>query len=86
MYPTHAGPIGCTILMLWPHKYKVGQIDLILIFHQNLINSPEILEILCVSHTHTHTHIYIYIRDKPNKSLANKDSQTDDSQMSLLIV
>ena len=33
MYPTHAGPIGYTKLTLWPHKYKVGHIDLILIKH-----------------------------------------------------
>ena len=33
MYPTHAGSIGYTKLMLWPHKYKVGHIDLILIKH-----------------------------------------------------
>ena len=43
MYPTHTGPIGCTMLMLWPHRYKVGQIGLILIYHQNL-NYPEIPE------------------------------------------
>ena len=30
MNPTHTGPIGYTKLMLWPHKYKVGHIDLIL--------------------------------------------------------
>ena len=29
MYPTYAGPIGCAMLALWPHKYKVGHIDLI---------------------------------------------------------
>ena len=34
MYPIHAGPIGCTMLVLWSHKYKVGHIDLILIKHQ----------------------------------------------------
>ena len=33
MYPTHACPIGCFMLVLWPHKYKVGHIDLILIRH-----------------------------------------------------
>ena len=37
MYPTHAGPMGCTMLVLWPHKYKVGHIDLILIYIQNLL-------------------------------------------------
>ena len=42
MYPIHAGPIGCIMLMLWPHKYKVGHIDLIFIKHQNLLYSPEI--------------------------------------------
>ena len=31
MYPTYAAPIGCTIVVLWPNKYKVGYIDLILI-------------------------------------------------------
>ena len=33
MYPTHADPIGCIMLTLWPHKYKVGHTDLILIKH-----------------------------------------------------
>ena len=33
MYSTHAGSIECTVLTLWPHKYKVGHIDLILIKH-----------------------------------------------------
>ena len=51
MHPSHAGTIGCTILMLWLHKYKVGHIDLILIKHQNLLNSPEIPEFSYVSHT-----------------------------------
>ena len=50
MYPTHAGLIGCIIFTLWPHKYKVGHIDLILIYHHNLLNSPEIPEFSCVSH------------------------------------
>ena len=50
MYPTHAGPIQCTMLMLWSHKYKVGHIDLILIKHQNHLNSPEIFEFSYVSH------------------------------------
>ena len=50
MYPTHADPIGCTMLVLWPHKYKVGHIDLIHI-DQNLLNSPEIPEFSYVSHT-----------------------------------
>ena len=49
MYPIQAGPIGCTTLVLWPHKYKVGHIDLILIYHQYLLNSPEIPEFSCVS-------------------------------------
>ena len=44
MYLTHADSIGCTMHMLWPHKYKVGHIDLILIKHQNLLDSPEIPE------------------------------------------
>ena len=35
MYPTHAGPIACTMLVLLPHKYKVGHIDL-LTYYQNL--------------------------------------------------
>ena len=51
MYPTYAGSIGCIMLVLWPHKYKVGHIDLILIKHQNPLNSPEIPEFLYVSHT-----------------------------------
>ena len=51
MYPTHAGPIGCTVLMLWPHKYTAGHIDLILIKHQNLLYSHEIPAFLHVSHT-----------------------------------
>ena len=41
MYHTHTGPIGCIMLALWPHKYKVGHIDLIPIKHQNLLNSTE---------------------------------------------
>ena len=40
--PTHAGPIGCIMLVLLPHKYKVGHIDLILIKHHNLLKPPEI--------------------------------------------
>ena len=32
------------------HKYKVGHIDLILIKHHNLLNSPEIPEFSYVSH------------------------------------
>ena len=52
MYPTCAGSIGCTMLMLWPHKYKVGHIDLILIYHQNLLHSSEIPEYSYVSHFH----------------------------------
>ena len=50
MYTMHTGPKGCTMLALWPDKYKVGHIDLILIKHQNLLNSLEIPEFLCVSH------------------------------------
>ena len=39
------------MLVLWPHKYKVGHFDLILIKHQNLLNSPEIPEFsLCYTH------------------------------------
>ena len=53
MYPTHTDPIGCTMLILWPHKYKVGHIDLILIKHQNLLNSPEIPEFSYVSEQNT---------------------------------
>ena len=33
MYPTHTGPIGCIMLVVWHHKCKLGQIDLILIIH-----------------------------------------------------
>ena len=51
MYPTHAGPIGCTMFMLWLHNYKVGHIDRILIRHHNLLHSPEIPEFSHVSHT-----------------------------------
>ena len=54
MYPIHAGLIGCTMLMLWSHKYKVGHIDLILIKHQNLLNSPEIPEFSYVSYDPGH--------------------------------
>ena len=50
MYSTYTGSIGCIMLMLWPHKYKVCHNDLILIMHQNLLNSPEILEFSFVSH------------------------------------
>ena len=50
MYPIHTGPIGCTMLVLWPHKYKVGHVDVILIYHHNLLNLPEIPEFSCVSH------------------------------------
>ena len=53
MYPTHTVPIGCTMLVPWPHKYKVGHIDLILIYHHNLLNSPDISEFSCLSHTPT---------------------------------
>ena len=48
MYPTHAGPIGCTMLTLWPHKYKVGHIDLILMT-PHLLYSPENPEFSCVT-------------------------------------
>ena len=51
MDPLHVGSIGCITLMLSPHKYKVSHIDLILIKHQNLLNSPEIPEFSYVSHT-----------------------------------
>ena len=51
MYSTHTGPIGCIMLMLWPHRYKVGHIDLILIKHNNLLKPPEIPEFSYVSHT-----------------------------------
>ena len=50
MYHTHAGLTGCTMLMLWLHKYKVGHIDLILIRHDKHLNSPEIPEFSYVSH------------------------------------
>ena len=33
MYSTHTGPIGCIMLIVWPYKYKLGHIDLILIIH-----------------------------------------------------
>ena len=56
MYPTYAGLIGCTMLALWPHKYKVGHIDLILIKYQNLLNSPEIPKCSCVSHCKPPSH------------------------------
>ena len=49
IYSTHSGSIECTMLVLWPHKYKVGPIDLILIYHHNLLNSPEIPEFSYVS-------------------------------------
>ena len=41
MYPTHAGSIGYTKLMLWPHKYKVGHIDHHSYKTPHLPNSPE---------------------------------------------
>ena len=41
MYPTYAGPIGCFMLALWSHKYKVGHIDLIHRRHHNLLKPPE---------------------------------------------
>ena len=49
MYRTHGGPIGCIMLVLWPHKYKVGHIDLILIKHHNLLKPPEIPEVSYMS-------------------------------------
>ena len=55
MYLTHTGPIGCTMLILWPHKYKVGQINLILKYHHNLLNSTEIPEFSYVSQYHCFT-------------------------------
>ena len=51
----HAGTIGCTMLVLLPHKFKVGHIDLIPIYHHNLLNSPEIPEFSYVSH------LFIYL-------------------------
>ena len=33
VYPIQAGSIGHIMLMLWPHKYKLAHIDLILIIH-----------------------------------------------------
>ena len=50
MYPTHAGPIGCIMLMLWPHKYKIGHTDLNLIKHHNLLKPPENPKFSYVSH------------------------------------
>ena len=50
MYPTHIGPIRCTMLVIWSHKYKEGHIDLILIQHHNLLYPPEIPEFSYVSH------------------------------------
>ena len=47
MYPTHVGPIGCFMLILWSHKYKLGHIDLILMTP----HSPEKPEYSYVSHT-----------------------------------
>ena len=51
MYPTHTGPIECIMLVLQPHKSKVGHIDLILIRHQNPLNSSEIPVFSYVSYT-----------------------------------
>ena len=53
MYPTHAGAIICIMLALWPHKYKVGHIDLIYRRHHNLLKLPEHPEFSYVSHLHT---------------------------------
>ena len=39
------------MLVLWPHKYKVGHIDLNFIKHQNILNSPEIPEFSYMSYT-----------------------------------
>ena len=64
MYPTHAGPIGCILLMLWPHKYKVDHIDLILMKHQNLHNLPKIPEYSCVSH--------YFLKNRTNCDLEDK--------------
>ena len=44
MYPTYTDPIEFIMLAVWPHKYKVGHIDLILIKHHNLPKPPEIPE------------------------------------------
>ena len=41
------------MLSLWPHKYTVGHVDLILIKHQNLLYSPEIPEFSYVSQFQT---------------------------------
>ena len=49
MYSTHAGPIGCIMLAQWPHKYKVGHIDLILIKHHISQIHLKNLNFLCVT-------------------------------------
>ena len=51
MYCTHAGPIGCIMLALWPHKDKEGHIDLIHRRHHNLLTPPENPEFSYISHT-----------------------------------
>ena len=50
MYTIQAAPIECIMFALWPHKYKVAHFDLILKYHLNLLNSPEIPEFSWVSH------------------------------------
>ena len=49
MYPTHAGSIECTMLALWPHKYKVGHIDHNSYKTPHLLYSPENHEFSYVS-------------------------------------
>ena len=56
MYPTHTDSIGCIMLAQWPHKYKVGHIDLILIKHHiSQIHLKNLNFSMCL------IYIYIYI-------------------------
>ena len=56
MYPTHTGSIGCFMLVLWPHKYKLGHIDLIPIKqhihlkHLKTLIFPCVTLTLCISY------------------------------------
>ena len=52
MYPTHAGLIECFMVTVWPHKFKVGHHDLI-IMTPHFPEKPENLNIpMC--------HIYLF--------------------------
>ena len=50
VYPTHAGSMGCFMLMVWLHKFKVGHYDLIIM----TLHSPEKPENLNIPMCHIH--------------------------------